>query len=176
MQQTFSPLTRLDVYRGILIGIIATVAAFVLGGFIWISFAGLYMGADVKPGNVERQLANYTRDRAIAVYSPSHTEPPAPDPAVLQQGQHLYKQNCDMCHGDSQHAGPLHNAVYPKAPPLLLKPPDDPDSRIYWVIDHGIRFTGMPAWGHQLNSDQIWSIVVFLKHAGNSEQSSKKAS
>ena len=41
---------------------------------------------------------------------------------------------------------------------------DDPDGSIYWKITHGIRFTGMPAFGNTLSDQERWQIALFLKH------------
>ena len=39
------------------------------------------------------------------------------------------------------------------------------DSQIFWLIKHGIRNTGMPAWGRMLSDEEIWQIVSLLKNS-----------
>jgi mono/diheme cytochrome c family protein len=41
---------------------------------------------------------------------------------------------------------------------------DDPAGETYWKIEHGIRFTGMPAFVGSLSEEQIWQIAYFLSH------------
>ncbi|MEO6835662.1 MAG: cytochrome c [Candidatus Tumulicola sp.] len=41
---------------------------------------------------------------------------------------------------------------------------DDPDGATYWKVAHGIRFTGMPAFGPSLTERQLWQLTLFLKH------------
>src|SRR5579863_4813460 len=41
---------------------------------------------------------------------------------------------------------------------------DDPQGWTFWKIKHGIRWTGMPSWGHELNDQEIWTLALFLKH------------
>ena len=50
-------------------------------------------------------------------------------------------------------------------PPQLAKEgvEDDPDGVIYWKLDHGIRWTGMPAFGKTLADKQLWQLTLFLK-------------
>jgi thiosulfate dehydrogenase len=40
---------------------------------------------------------------------------------------------------------------------------DDPTGETYWIIEHGVRFTGMPAFAGALTERQIWQIAYFLK-------------
>ena len=51
------------------------------------------------------------------------------------------------------------------APPQLARDgvEDDPEGVIYWKIAHGIRFTGMPAFGKSLAQPDIWKVTLFLK-------------
>jgi mono/diheme cytochrome c family protein len=41
---------------------------------------------------------------------------------------------------------------------------DDPDGVSFWKIKHGIRLTGMPSFGSTLSDQEIWTLVLFLKH------------
>lgn len=39
------------------------------------------------------------------------------------------------------------------------------DSQLFWVIKHGIRNTGMPAWGSILSDEEIWQLVSLLRNS-----------
>jgi mono/diheme cytochrome c family protein len=39
------------------------------------------------------------------------------------------------------------------------------DAQLFWLIKHGIRNTGMPAWSGMLSDDEIWQIVSLLKNS-----------
>jgi len=88
-----------------------------------------------------------------------------PAQADIDRGARLYVQNCSVCHGTA-HSTP--NSV---ARGMGVKPPqftkhgvdDDPEGETYWKIEHGIRFTGMPAYDTSLDEKSIWQIAYFLK-------------
>jgi thiosulfate dehydrogenase len=80
-------------------------------------------------------------------------------------GIKLYAQNCAICHGGA--GGDPTNV----AKGLYQRPPqlgrhgveDDPVGVTYWKVKHGIRWTGMPAFGPTLSETQLWQLVLFLK-------------
>ena len=41
---------------------------------------------------------------------------------------------------------------------------DELEGYSFWVISHGIRWTGMPSWKGTLNDEQFWTLALFLKH------------
>jgi hypothetical protein len=58
------------------------------------------------------------------------------------------------------------------APQLLGGMSNYTDSQLFWTIKHGIRNTGMPAWGSMLSDDEIWQLVspatlISARHFGH---------
>lgn len=82
----------------------------------------------------------------------------------LKTGILTYKQMCATCHGTVR-TGPteLGQSFYPPAPSLSGTAPQYTDSELFWIIKHGIRNTGMPAWGPMLSDKEIWQLVAILK-------------
>jgi mono/diheme cytochrome c family protein len=35
---------------------------------------------------------------------------------------------------------------------------------MFWVVKHGVRYTGMAAWDGLLSDDETWKVVTFLSH------------
>ena len=103
-----------------------------------------------------------TLDAAIGL------NPVALTDAILTAGIDLYAQHCAICHGTSKgdaSASPVAKGEYP-APPQLATDgvEDDPEGYSFWIIAHGVRWTGMPSWKGSLTNDQIWTLALFLKH------------
>ena len=48
-------------------------------------------------------------------------------------------------------------------PPLLWKMKDEDPREQFWTIKHGIRMSGMPAWGKTHSDEEIWALVAFLQ-------------
>jgi len=60
---------------------------------------------------------------------------------------------------------PVLTQFYPPAPRLPVGMSGYTDSQLFWLIKHGIRNTGMPAWGGMLSDEEIWQIVTLLKNS-----------
>jgi len=104
-----------------------------------------------------------SRDRAIARRAAHLDVPPLDDPRLLRRGAELYAAHCLLCHGapgvDPQ---PLARGLNPLPPDLHSGAADDP-ARIYWILDHGIRMTGMPAYGPSLRSADLWALTALVR-------------
>ena len=38
------------------------------------------------------------------------------------------------------------------------------DGQLKWIIENGIRFSGMPAWKGILTNEEMWHIVRYIRH------------
>jgi mono/diheme cytochrome c family protein len=129
-------------------------------------FGGFSMNADAQPGALEAWLGSTGGGFWVGAHAPSEKDPVPVDDGTLTQGARLYQGNCAVCHGGAGYTtSNLHKGVYPGAPQFLTKHAmKDPDGNIFYVIKHGIRFTGMPAWQYNMSDNDIWTLVDFLKH------------
>jgi len=152
--------------RGIVIGIIGTLAVIVLLGYAAVELGLLPANADAKPSKIERWAARTSLRATIARQAPRTPNPVALTDENLMSGIKLYAENCVMCHGASDAKPSNVAAGLYQRPPQLAKDgvEDDPEGVTFWKVNHGIRFTGMPAFGHTFNEIQIWQLALFLKH------------
>ena len=51
---------------------------------------------------------------------------------------------------------------YPRVPQFARTPPRKPDWQLYWIVQHGVRYSGMAGWGNQIPDSSIWQVVCFL--------------
>jgi mono/diheme cytochrome c family protein len=77
-----------------------------------------------------------------------------------------YKEMCVFCHGapgvDASEAG---EGLNPPAPDLTLaKIQKRSDGELFWILQNGIRMTGMPGFGPTHKDEELWKIVAFLRH------------
>jgi thiosulfate dehydrogenase len=146
--------------------------AAVVGLIAVIGYVGVVTGtlipanADARPGKLERWAAGMSLRATISREAPTSAAPVAADDAALTQGIKLYAGNCIVCHGAADgRPSTIGFGLYQHAPLLGRHGVEgDPEGEIYWKVRHGIRFTGMPAFGNTLSETQIWEVVVFLKH------------
>jgi thiosulfate dehydrogenase len=152
--------------RGIAIGAIGVVVLLALGAYAAVMGGMMPANADGKPMRLERWAAKSSLNATIRREAPTSPNPVALNDANLTAGIKLYAQNCAVCHGASgAQATNVAKGLYQR-PPQLAKHgvEDDPEGETYWKITHGIRFTGMPAFGSSLTDEQRCQLTLFLKH------------
>ena len=134
------------------------------GGFIW---SGLYnIGADDVHTRPVYALLEMLRERSIEVRAKQLKTPDLTDPARIRQGAGNYNAMCTGCHltpgmPDTE----LSKGLYP-SPPNLTKTVVD-GAEAFWVIKHGIKASGMPAWGKSMDDEFIWNMAAFLQTLPN---------
>lgn len=139
----------------------AAVAAGAAGAaLLW---SGVYdVGADAAHTRPVYALLEYARERSVAVRANGLTVPAGLDDAErVRRGAGNYAAMCAGCHLTPE-AGPseLSRGLYP-APPNLSQREVDAASA-FWTIKHGIKASGMPAWGGRMDDAHVWDLVAFL--------------
>ena len=137
------------------------VVVLALGGYVW---SGSYNVAadDPHTGPVYAVLET-VRDRSIATRA-SRLQVPGDlqDPARITQGAGNYNAMCMGCHlAPGMAATEMSRGLYP-APPDLSKETVE-SAAAFWVIKHGIKASGMPAWGKNMSDEYIWNMAAFLQ-------------
>ena len=94
--------------------------------------------------------------------------PPLNDPQLAIKGAGAYETNCRVCHGSPAQPSPRVAQRMTPPPPYL---PDVlslwEDRELYYIVRHGIKLTGMPAWPSQGRDDEVWAMVAFLRTLPN---------
>jgi predicted CXXCH cytochrome family protein len=123
-----------------------------------------------EPSTIERTVARTVRNLSIPSKAKSEKNPLQEDSAVLTEARDIFIDRCAGCHGqDASGATTIGRNLYPKAPDLRVSPTQDlTDGQIHYIIQHGVRLTGMPAWGnpHEEQGDASWKLVLYLRYLG----------
>ena len=149
-------------HSAITVAVLALASLSIVGVFVW---SGIYnIGADdthTKPVYAALQMM---RERSITARANKlHPPPNLDDPALIRQGAGNYNAMCTGCHlGPGMEATELSKGLYPPPPNLSKADVFDP-SHHFWVIKHGIKASGMPAWGKSMSDEYLWNMVAFLK-------------
>jgi cytochrome c553 len=113
---------------------------------------------------VTRWLLNFSSERSIATHSLGVEVPPLDKPGLILRGGVTYDLNCRACHGSpSLQSPPVTAAMTPNPPYLPPAIPEWKDAELFYVVKHGMKFTGMPAWPSQQRDDEVWAMVAFLR-------------
>jgi cytochrome c553 len=85
------------------------------------------------------------------------------DANVLMGAGH-YETGCRSCHGAPGEPLPaVPAAMTPHPPALGPRLPAWNARQLFYIVKHGVKFTGMPAWPAQSRDDEVWSMVAFLR-------------
>jgi cytochrome c553 len=118
------------------------------------------------PGRLDTKMITEAK-RHIFVHGKSQKNPLSANAATIADGKEAFSHYCVACHGlDGQNTGvPFANRMSPPVPLLSGKDIQAyTDGQLKWVIDYGIWPSGMPGSKDTLSDDEIWSIVVYLRH------------
>jgi thiosulfate dehydrogenase len=155
-------------FKWFVFGVLATIVVTVLCGYMVLRLGLIPANADASPGRLETWAAGTSLGATLQREAPKGANPvPLTDDNLLA-GVDLYGRHCALCHGTANgeaSVSPVAKGLYPRPPQLATDGvEDDPDGLSYWKIEHGIRWTGMPSWKGTLSDQQIWTLVLFLKH------------
>jgi mono/diheme cytochrome c family protein len=153
-------------------------AAFLVVGVAFV-YSGVYpMGADVSHNKLTYWLLETAREQTITKASKNIAVPPLDDSDLLLVGGPDYNDMCVACHlkpGKTQ--SDMSIGLYPAPPNLSTRKdehghdhaddgygdPEQSSRRQFWIIKHGIKASGMPAWGPTHDDQRIWAMVAFLQ-------------
>jgi mono/diheme cytochrome c family protein len=152
--------------RQIVFGVAISLAALAAMGLVYLRTTGL--SARGEPAGVEAALAREARSFAIPSSARARPNPVPPSPDALADGMEHYADHCAVCHAnDGSGKTEMGQGLFPKAPDMRLAATQQlTDGELFYVIENGIRFTGMPAWstGTPGGEDSTWKIVTFIRH------------
>jgi len=117
------------------------------------------------PGSAEARLVGEVKKQTIGGKNISN---PLPDtPETQKTGAEHFQHHCQICHGlDGHNTGvPFAAQMSPPVADLGDKSVQDyTDGQLKWIIENGIRFTGMPGWNGILDENEQWAIIRYIRH------------
>jgi len=119
-----------------------------------------------QPGGAETKVMQWTKHN-ITIGGKNDKNPIQASSDTIESGKQTFGFYCVVCHGrDGQNTGvPFAKSISPPIPSLAS---DDiqryTDGQLKWIIENGISPSGMPASKGILSDDDIWTIVVYLRH------------
>ncbi|TWU62185.1 c-type cytochrome [Crateriforma conspicua] len=106
---------------------------------------------------------DYASDRSVDFHSNGIEVPNLDVPGMITLGAGTYQTNCQFCHGQPERQQPpVAQGMTPTPPQLQDSLPEMSDQETFYIVKHGIKFAGMPAWPTQRRDDEIWPVVAFL--------------
>ena len=127
--------------------------------------------AGVEPSPMEAVLARTVRRFAISAADRDRRNPVPPSAEALASGLEHWADHCATCHANDGSGDTIFGrGMYPRPPDMRREETQQlTDGELFYVIEHGIRFTGMPAFGTggAEHADESWQLVHFIRHLPN---------
>jgi mono/diheme cytochrome c family protein len=149
-----------------IVAVFALVGACALAAGAWFMNGGI--NSKQQPGQTETTIARKLRAAAIPDRAKKTGNPIRATSDVLEAGMAHFADHCASCHGNDGGADTeMARGLYPKVPDM--RKPDTQglsDGELFYIIENGVRLTGMPAWGTGTpeGAEASWALVHFIRH------------
>jgi mono/diheme cytochrome c family protein len=119
------------------------------------------------PGALETRVARAARRVAVPSAIRTMANPTPKSAESVADGMAHFADHCAVCHAnDGSGDTEMGRGLYPKAPDMRLDTTQQlSDGELFYIVEHGIRFTGMPGWrtGTTAGEESSWHLVHFIR-------------
>ena len=127
------------------------------------------LSARATPSALETAIARSARKMAAPSAARSAKNLIADSPEVEREARLHFADHCATCHGNDGGGDTLiGHGLYPKPPDLRAAETQKlSDGELFWIIENGVRLTGMPAFGGSSEhgtAEDTWKLVHFIRH------------
>jgi mono/diheme cytochrome c family protein len=152
---------------GLIRFLIALVVGAVVAGaiIVFLVMPRMQWNATAPPSGVERWITGYALSKWVSANASDEHNPIAATPENLRDGEHEYDEHCAVCHGFD---GSAQNRIGADFSPPIIKLNSGlrrmSDGKFYFIVSNGIRMSGMPGFGTRHSADELWKIIVWVRH------------
>jgi mono/diheme cytochrome c family protein len=149
----------------LIVALLALIGLAAVTGGLWLLKDGI--SARPQPGALETTVARRLRALAIPSAAVARTNPVPVSDEVVKEGMAHFADHCASCHGnDGGGDTEMGRGLYPKAPDMRLDATQAlSDGTLFYIIEEGVKLTGMPAWstGTPEGEEASWGLVHFIR-------------
>ncbi len=150
-----------------LAGALAVIVVALAAGVVFV-VAARGFSARERPSAIEQWVARRARAMAAPDGAKDLANPVPNSAEVLAEARAHWADHCAGCHanngsGDTE----MGKRMYPPAPDMRQADTQQMTvGELFFVIQNGVRMTGMPAWGGTSSHDEqdSWKLVRFIRH------------
>ncbi len=150
----------------VLLAVLVVLAAAAAAALWYVRASNL--SALAQPHPVEARLARAVRRFAVPTAVQEQRNPIPLTSDVVDAGRAHFADHCASCHAnDGSGDTEMGRNLFPKAPDMRLPATQSlTDGELFWIIEHGVRFTGMPGWSTGTTEGEAasWHLVHFIRH------------
>lgn len=134
------------------------------------AFTRVDLSADADPSWLETRLASALLQARLRLDRPSKSSPLAPTEEDLVRGSELYETRCANCHGATRgRMALLAKSFSPRPPQFVIQPAQNPTWMDAYIIQHGVRWSGMPAF-RALSVADAWRLALYVEGRHNPKE------
>lgn len=151
---------------GLAIKVLLAAVLLVIAGGIAVIHTGAYpVGADEAHWRLTHRLLETARERSVMRAARTvDARLEQLDENALLAAVAGFEDMCAGCHAPPGRAPTaLARGLNPPAPDLAISARERTAAELYWVTRHGVRMTGMPAWGVTHSDDELWPLVALIQ-------------
>lgn len=141
----------------------ALLAVLGVGGFLVAASGIIPIKASSGHWDITAWFLHFAMRRSVATHTLGLEAPSLDDPSLVLKGAGHYETGCRPCHSSPELRIPRIPREMTPHPPYL--PPvisQWEPTELFYIVKHGVKFTGMPAWPAQQRDDEVWAMVAFL--------------
>ena len=155
-----------------IISITVAVVVIVILAVTGFAHSGMYnIAASSSHGSTAQWFLSTTSHASIERQAREITVPDLGDDSLILAGINDFNSMCIGCHGaPGKSPEAMGLGLNPPAPDLAHAAEEMTPAELFWVTKHGIKMTGMPAWGATHDDDSIWPVVAFMTRLPNLDE------
>ena len=146
---------------------IVIVLVLLVAGVLFYAWTGSYnIAATDRHRAVTSSFIEMLRDRSIDAHSDGVQAPDLSDPKLKELAFPHYHEMCRLCHGAPQYPPEeFAKGLYPAPPSMTagLIQEERSQNQFYWIVKHGLKMTGMPAFGPTHDEEELWGLVALAR-------------
>lgn len=156
---------RLTAHAAAIISAALIFVVALLAGAIIVAWTGVYdVAASSGHWPIVQNFLEFAMRNSIAVRAMANKPPPLDNPDLIRLGAAHFHRGCAFCHGaPGIPRNPFARHMLPSPPDLYTSMRPWTEGELFWIVKHGLKYTGMPGWIAPERDDEIWAVVAFLK-------------
>ncbi|MEH3157926.1 MAG: c-type cytochrome [Sphingomonas taxi] len=143
---------------------LATLVGLAVAGLLFAWSGVMNLAASSGHWAITDWFLHWTMRNAVRTHA-AFTAPDDPaDATGLVSAAGHFANACSVCHGaPGVKPAPVMQAATPPAPDLAVNAREWSDGQLFWIVQHGVKYTGMPAWAVQDRPDEVRRMVAFVR-------------
>ena len=149
--------------KNFIVGVLFAIVVLVAGALLYLRLGLAEVRADIPASRFESALMHSAVHASVRRRAPEMPNPvPATDENLIAGGK-FYLEGCAGCHGTPGRPDESSDSLYPRIPQLPTEGTEYSEAQIFWIVKHGIRYSGMFANGKFNSDEKMWTMAAYIK-------------